>query len=438
MDGFNSDRYTTLLIVKGIGELEAMGCMAVAQDDALYTMVKQGVAFLDRIYLDHYEQLKHKPRSLDSYALYYLYARSLFPELPFCTTPTTAYEHYRALLLKDKDTQGTLMQKALKMLTLSRMGDYDKANKIAKVVNQSSLNSDEMGIYWRDNRHGYGYGWDSNPIATQALLIEAFVRLGQPADIVGRMQQWLLKQRQTTHWESSIATAQAVHALMVASPKGILSGNVDVKVGGKAIDALLDDNIRNKRLGIMQKQWMPEEICPALAKVSLEQHGETPSWGSMTWQYYEEADMVKASGTGLSLKCTYYKVDTQNGKEVLTALPVNSAGECRKGDRIRVCLQFTADRAMDYVELRMQRPAALEPMSTRSGYIYDRGLAYYRSVENTRTTYYLYRIDKGSYNIEFDSWVSQSGDFTSGLSTIQCMYAPSFMATSESVLLKIE
>ena len=188
----------------------------------------------------------------------------------------------------------------------------------------------------------------------------------------------------------------------------------------------------------MQKQWMPEEICPALAKVSLEQHGETPSWGSMTWQYYEEADKVEASGNGLSLKCIYYKVETQNGKEVLTTLPVNASEECHKGDRIRVRLQFTADRAMDYVELRMQRPAALEPISTRSGYIYDKGLAYYRSVENTRTTYYLYRIDKGSYNIEFDSWVSQSGDFTSGLSTIQCMYAPSFMATSESVLLKIE
>lgn len=439
MDGFSSDRYTTLLIIKGIGELEAMGCMAVAQDEALYTMVKQGVAYLDRIYLDHYEQLAHKPRSLDSYALYYLYARSMFPELPFGIIPATAYEHYRELLLKDKATQGTLMHKALKMLTLIRMGEYDKASKLAKVVSQSSLSTDEMGIYWRDNR--YGYGWDNNPVATQALLIEAFVRLGQPISTIGRMQQWLLKQKQTTHWESSIATAQAVHALVVASPKGILNSNVEVKVDGKNL--LLSNSqqpIHNSQLLPSGKQWMPEEIRPALAKVSLQQHAETPSWGSMTWQYYEEADKVKASGAGLSLKCTYYKVETQNGKEVLTALPMNAlaSGECRKGDRIRVRMQFTADRAMDYVELRMQRPATLEPMSTRSGYTYDRGLAYYRSVENARTTYYLYRIDKGSYTIEFDSWASLSGDFASGLSTIQCVYAPVFMATAESVLLKVE
>lgn len=430
MEGFISSPHITQIIVKGIGELESMGCVAIAQDEALYIMLKQGVSCLDRIYQDRFDRMARKPKTLGSDALHYLYTRSMFPELPFEEGSRTAYEHYRNLLLKDKATRGTLHYKALKMLTLIRMGESGKALKVAKVVHESSLGTDEMGIYWRDNR----YGWDNNPIATQALLIEAFVRLKQPADIVGRMQQWLLKQKQTTHWESTIATAQAVHALIVASPKGLMDSSVEVKVGGKAIEALLDDNMRNKRLGIIQEQWASEEIRPTLAKVGLEQQAATPAWGSMTWQYYDEADKVKASGTGLALKCTYYKVETKNGKELLTALPVNShaSGECCKGDRIRVRMQFTADRAMDYVELRMHRPAALEPMSTRSGYTYERGLAYYRSIENERNVYYLQRIDKGSYTIECDFWISQSGSYSCGLSTIQCMYAPAFMATSEA------
>ena len=438
MEGFGSSPHITRLIAQGIGELEGMGCVAIAQDEALYIMLKQGVAYLDRIYQDRFDRMARKPKALGSDALHYLYMRSMFPELPFEEGSRTAYEHYRSLLLKDKTTLGTLHYKAMKMLTLIRMGKSDKALKVAKVVHESSLSTDEMGIYWRGN--SYDYGWDSNPITTQALLIEAFVRLNQPADIVGRMQQWLLKQKQTTHWESTIATAHAVHALMVASPKGLLSSSVEVRVGGKAVGALLDDNIRNKRLGIVQKQWIPEEIHPTLAKVSLERQAETPAWGSMTWQYYEEADKVKASGTGLSLKCTYYKVETKNGKEFLTALPVNSlaSGECRKGDRIRVRMQFAADRAMDYVELHMHRPAAFEPTSTRSGYTYERGLAYYRSIENERDVYYLQRIDKSSYTIECDFWVSQSGTYSCGPSTIQCMYAPAFMATSEAASVNVD
>ena len=433
MEGFSCDPYMTQLIIKGIGELEHMGCVAIAQDETLYTMLKQGVAYLDRVYQDRFDRMERKPKTLGSDALHYLYARSMFPELPFDAASHGAYEHYKSLLLKDKATRGTLHHKALKMLTLIRMGESGKALKVAKVVQESLLSSDEMGIYWRDNRYGYG----SNPIVTQALLIEAFAQLHQPADVIARMQQWLLKQKQTTHWGNTLATAQALHALVVASPTQVLSNSaegVKVKVGGETVDTSSDDNIRDKRLGIIRKEWTPEEIRPELATIRLEQTGETPAWGSVTWQYFEEIDKVKASATGLSLKCTYYKVENRDGREALIALPAGSP--VHKGDHIRVCLQFTADRAMDYVELRMPRPAALEPSSTRSGYTYHKGMAYYRSIENTRNVYYLYRIDKGRYTIECDFWVSQSGTYSCAPSTIQCMYDPTFMATSEAVQLE--
>ena len=225
--------------------------------------------------------------------------------------------------------------------------------------------------------------------------------------------------------------------MVVVSPTQVLSNSaegVKVKAGGETIDTSSDDNIRDNRLGIIRKEWTPEEIRPELATIRLEQTGETPAWGSVTWQYFEEIDKVKASATGLSLKCTYYKVENRDGREALIALPASSP--VHKGDHIRVCLQFTADRAMDYVELRMPRPAALEPSSTRSGYTYHKGMAYYRSIENTRNVYYLYRIDKGRYTIECDFWVSQSGTYSCAPSTIQCMYDPTFMATSEAVLLE--
>lgn len=433
MEGFPADRYTTLLIIKGIGELESMGCLSVAQDDALYEAVKQGLAHLDRSYHEHFEQLSHKPRTLDSYALYYLYARSLFPELPVTAAPATAYEHYRTLLLKSKAKDGTLQHKALKMLTLQRMGQHDLARKVAKATDESALESDEMGIYWRDNR--YAYSWDANPIATQALLIEAYARLQQPAGRIARMQQWLLKQKQTTHWESSIATAQAVHALLTAptgTPATALAPTpVSLHVGGKELHTQPQSH-----LGLIQHEWAPEEIRPALAKVSIQSSGDTPTWGALTWQYYEEAPKVSSSGTGLTLTVEHYKVEHSAQGETL--VPITPGTPLAKGDRVRTRVHFTADRAMDYVELHLPRPAALEPVSTRSGYIHARGLAHYRSITNTRTSCYLYRVDKGSYQLDFDAWVSLSGHFTSAPSTIQCMYAPAFIATAASTPLQVE
>ena len=165
----------------------------------------------------------------------------------------------------------------------------------------------------------------------------------------------------------------------------------------------------------------------------------------MTWQYYEDADKVQNSGTGLTLKCTYYKVENRDGKELLTEMPKSSLSLGKgggrgpaKGDRVRVRMLFTTDRAMDYVELHLQRPAALEPVSTRSGYTYSNGLGYYCSVENSATKLYFYRIGKGSYFIDHDFWVSQSGEFTSAPSTIQCMYAPEFVAKAPAQWIKIK
>ncbi|MBQ8220385.1 MAG: hypothetical protein IJZ31_04120 [Bacteroidaceae bacterium] len=438
MNGFDSDRYTTLLIIKGLGELEAMHSLNIAQNDTLYTLVKHGIHFLDANYYDSFSRMKRKPKTLDSYALYYLYARSMFPEIPFGNTPSTAYEHYKALLLKDKATQGTLMQKALKMLTLIRLNERDRAAAIAEVVRQSSLKSDEMGIYWRDNR--YGWSWDSNPIATQAMLIEAFKRLDQPADIIGRMQQWLLKQKQTTQWSNSVATAQAVYAIMEASPhplpkRGLPNSteNIELKVKNATLQLIEKD-----KRGTVKYEVTPEKRVSSIPEIPILLEGEEISsmaWGAMTWQYYEDADKVQASGTGLTLKCTYYKVESRDGKELLTEVP---EGSLSKGDRVRVRLHFTADRAMDYVELHLQRPAALEPVSTRSGYTYSNGLGYYRSIENSATKLYFYRIGKGNYIIDGDFWVSQSGEYTSAPSTIQCMYAPEFIATAPAQWIKIK
>ena len=439
MKGFSSDHYTTLLIAKGLGELEAMGCQCTAQDDSLYTMTKQCINYQDKLHTEEFNNSQKKPEVLGNYILYYLYARSMFPEIPFAPQQDKAYRYYTKLLLRSSATYGTLMQKALKMLTLIRLSETKKAKKVAKVVIESALNNDEMGTYWRDNTSHWS--WDTSPIATQALLIEAFTRLEQSKDIIGRMQQWLLKQKQTTQWDNSIATAQAVHALILSAPEEkaltTSSDGITITIGGQPITSLPADSTKGNEHGIIQRQWEAKDIHPAQAKVTIAKERALPAWGDLIWQYYEDADKIQSSGTGMSLTVTYYKVELENGKEILTAITRDSQS-ITKGDRIRACIHFTTDRSMDYLKLHISRPAALEPTSTHSGYAYHNGLAHYRSIEDKNTTFYIPHIAKGSYLLECDHWVSQSGHYICGASTIQCMYAPAFIATATSQTIQVK
>ena len=58
------------------------------------------------------------------------------------------------------------------------------------------------------------------------------------------------------------------------------------------------------------------------------------------------------------------------------------------------------------------------------------GARYYQTTRDTATHYYIERLKKGRTVIETSYRVQQSGTFSSGLATIECMYAPEFTAHS--------
>jgi uncharacterized protein YfaS (alpha-2-macroglobulin family) len=48
------------------------------------------------------------------------------------------------------------------------------------------------------------------------------------------------------------------------------------------------------------------------------------------------------------------------------------------------------------------------------------------------------RLNKGTYVFEYPLRVTFKGDFSNGITTIQCMYAPEFASHSEGVRVKIQ
>ena len=108
------------------------------------------------------------------------------------------------------------------------------------------------------------------------------------------------------------------------------------------------------------------------------------------------------------------------------------------GDRVKVRIDITCDRAMDYLELIDGRPSCMEPLSTRAGWRWTDGLSYYVTVNNTDTRCYVEHIDKGKYSFEYEVYVTNPGSFMTGVATMQCMYAPEFRATSPAQTIVVE
>jgi len=82
----------------------------------------------------------------------------------------------------------------------------------------------------------------------------------------------------------------------------------------------------------------------------------------------------------------------------------------------------------------------MEPLSTRAGYTYNwrDDISFYAAPGNTRNVFYIDRLSKGSYKLEYDVYVQKPGRFQEGIAVIQCLYAPAFRATTTSGVVVVE
>ncbi|HEX5667786.1 MAG TPA: hypothetical protein VFX73_03220, partial [Chitinophagaceae bacterium] len=105
--------------------------------------------------------------------------------------------------------------------------------------------------------------------------------------------------------------------------------------------------------------------------------------------------------------------------------------ELKVGDKVKVRIQLKADRDMEYMHLKDMRASGTEPINVISSYKWQGGLGYYEATRDASTDFFLSWLPKGTWVFEYSLFVTHTGDFAAGISTIQSMYAPEFNAHSE-------
>ena len=140
----------------------------------------------------------------------------------------------------------------------------------------------------------------------------------------------------------------------------------------------------------------------------------------------------------MSLKRTIWRVI--NGADGDRLEEVRPETVLKVGDRLKIQFELTTDRNLEYLQLADMRAATVEPVSTHAGYSYNwrDGIGYYTAPGNTRNVFYIDRLSKGSYVIEYEVNVQKPGRFTVGNAVMQCLYAPAFRATTTSAVLTVE
>ena len=429
IEGLSSSLHITDEILQGLGLLIENGVIEVTPE--LKEMIQRGLDYMDAYFYKVYNVSK-KPESLGYSELSYLLTRSYYTSYPFSGT-TRASHTFFTRLAEIQDTHDLdLYFRAQLALLMSRIGKKDQAEHIAATLLERSLYSDEMGRYWRDNEGGLL--WHEAPIETQALIIRTLLATGNQTQAV-EAARWLLKQRQTTGWCSSPATAAAVIALMATGGDAQLESDPDITiyVGKDAVKA----SDSKATAGYTANTW-DGPISRDKASITVDSKTPGISWGAIYRSFTEDIDKVEHTENGMTLKRTIWRVI--HGSDGDRLEEVKAGTKLKVGDRLRIQFELTTDRNLEYLQLADMRAATVEPVSTHAGYSYNwrDDIGYYTAPGNTRNVFYIDRLSKGSYVIEYEVNVQKPGRFTVGSAVMQCLYAPAFRATTTSAYLTVE
>jgi hypothetical protein len=446
--GGADDRYMTQYIATGIGHLRKLGALTGDNYQTIKTIIDKAVPYLDKKIKEDYDNLirykvKLSDNNLSSIQIQYLYMRSFFSEYKIAATSQTAYGYYTGQAKKYWLTNSKYMQ-AMIALTLHRIDDGITPKAIIKSLKENSINKEELGMYWKEWTTG-GYYWHQAPIESQAMMIEAFMEIDKNNTTVDDLKTWLLKQKQTQNWKTTKATAEACYALLLGGNNWVAEEKeVTINLGNTVIKST-EDKVEAST-GYFKKRIEGDKVKPDMGNISVSlKSSQIPppaggggggSWGSVYWQYFEDLDKITPAATPLKLVKKLFIEKNSDKGPVLVAL--EDGTQLKVGDKVKVRIELKVDRDMEYVHMKDLRAACMEPVNVLSEYKYQGGLGYYESTKDASTNFFFGWLARGSYVFEYPMFVTHAGNFSNGITTIQCMYAPEFTSHSEGIRVTVE
>ncbi len=396
-----------LMTANVVETLTRLNYLVQTKTDGINDIINKGFKYLDGKMAEEVAEMKKLEKKgkkglvPSELACHWLYSSAL------AKRAKTQDMNYIVDLLDKSSNNLTIYGKAGSAVILAQYGKQDHAKELIESIRQYSVYTDEMGRYFDTPRAQYS--WCDYRIPTQTFAIEA-IRLVEPADTttINQMLQWLLQEKRTTMWSTTINTVNAVYALLLGNDNMTLDHNfaeaqpVVITIDGNQVD------LPNATSGI---GYIKTTIDHANAhKLKVQKLTDGTSWGAVYAQFIQNSSQVKATESGLSIK-----------REVI------GASNMKLGDKIKVRLTVNAIRDFDFIQIQDKRAACLEPVNQISG---NHG-GYYVAPKDNITNYFFDHLRKGRHVIETEYYVNRKGDYISGIATIQCAYSPEFIGREQ-------
>lgn len=419
--GMTGSRYITTQIVEMLARLQHMN---VTLDGKVAPMYTRALGYLQKAVKEDYETMKKLEKEgattlvPNSQVVHYLYVCALDKQAALLADKQV--NAYMTDRLENRSAEYSIGEKAMIGLIMQAGGRQRQAQELVQSIKEYTVSTPQMGVYFDTPKAPYS--WNNYRIPAQVAAMEAIQQIAPDADMLAGMKLWLLKQKQVQVWESSIATADAVYAFLNGSGNRLQVNGTMKAVAGN-VEVRTPDDV----LGYTRKTLTGTDTH--VERVVVSKSGTGIGWGAVYAQYLEEMDKVlPAKGNGVSVAREWW----MDGKQIFRKTVLHA------GDKMTVRLTIKADRDMDFIRVKDERAACMEPDTQLSGYRWSNGLGYYQVNRDASTEFFIDRMPKGTYTLEYTVYLDRSGTYQAGAATIQSVYAPEFSGHTGGQTLTVE
>jgi hypothetical protein len=426
MPGGPSSLYVSQYIAK---ELVRMLKMELISDQDIMSSLKSALDFCFQSFEKNYRSNGKKDISrVNSSVLIHTYFLAVEVEQNASLGSWEAWpeikEELEVRLLREF-SKLSFAQQALLGLAWNTAGKKQEVQLLVESLEERARKNDLLGWSWGSSD---AYDFYYSALETQALIIEFLEEVGAVAASQSA-KKWLLKNKQSSQWGNSKATAAAIHALLLTGDDPwIQTQSVRVDGEGKNVKSP-DVSVGEWYVAWEGKADDQGKFNWPVDQLKIDNENPYPVWGSASVQYSSPLDQVeKSQDSRMKVQTEYYL--QSDGPEGEQLNPVSSQTTLKKGDILVARVRLEVARAMDFVHLEQFRAASLEPIEQKSGYTNNGNVSFYQSIRDESTRLFIDRLPGGMHIFEYKERVAHAGKCTGGFTRVESFYAPEFKGHS--------
>jgi uncharacterized protein YfaS (alpha-2-macroglobulin family)/TolA-binding protein len=268
-----------------------------------------------------------------------------------------------------------------------------------------------------------------------AYTLTAMNRWPDGAKYVGPLTDFLVLRRNGGKWRTTRDTAFALYALSDLARRekaGSQQGRFTVSVNGRAGKPV---KYSKGGLDLASLGFGDGDFRPGKNTITVKRDGGGTGYWAATWDVFNQNDFIKGVGTDVSIKRTYTllgKPSAEPGRAPTEyGMPVES------GVRVRVDVEVTATKAVEFVMVEDLKPAGFEAVQQRSGPEVCNYACAHAELRTDRVAMFLSELKVGKTTVSYELRAETPGRFSALPARAEAMYAPELQATADEMRFEV-